>query len=216
MNRKKLALLILLIMFALSLVYSVVRMPKQKVAPTSPQGRSGVVSPPGGGRPPMPSAKGGGSAAVQGRTADRMLPLDLDLPPFRGVRRNIFRPIFREEVKVAPLPPPPPAPPRRAEPVQQAQPSKTEARSTQTTPRQEAEKTLGKLRFLGFLKNDNRKIIFLAEGSEIFLVKKGDRIAGRYEVTRLTDEAITISVLTDGSDLVFPLVENRTLTIAKP
>lgn len=216
MNNKKLALFVLLILFALSLVYSVVRMPKQKVATPAVQGRSGAVSPVAGERPPAPSEKGGGAATAQNRGTDRMLPLDLDLPPFRGVKRNIFRPIFREEVKVAPLPPPPPAPPRRAEPAPQPQPVKADAKSVQPTPKQEAEKTLGKLRFLGFLKNDNRKIIFLAEGSEIFLVKKGDRIAGRYEVTRLTDEAITISVLSDGSDLVFPLVENRALTLAKP
>jgi len=214
MNRQKLALVVLLVLFALSLVYSVVRMPKQKTI-DRPAGRPApAVTPREGGRtspPPAPT-----TGATKG--GDRLLPLDLDVAPFRGIGRNIFRPIFREEVRIAPLPPPPPAPPRRAEPVKppQSAPSGGVGEAGKPTAKQEAEKTLGKLRFLGFLGNEGKKTIFLAEGSQIYLVRRGDRIAGKYEVTRLTDEAITITVLSDNSDLVFPLVENRSLTVGKP
>ncbi|NJD91601.1 MAG: hypothetical protein FIA91_08820 [Geobacter sp.] len=69
--------------------------------------------------------------------------------------------------------------------------------------------------FLGFLKKESRKTIFLSNGKEIFLVKKGDRIAGKYDVTSLTDEALTISSLQDGGEILIPLVENKPLSAPK-
>jgi hypothetical protein len=66
--------------------------------------------------------------------------------------------------------------------------------------------------FLGFLKKEQRKTIFLAKGKEIFLVRKGDRIAGKYEAVEISDEALTISLLEDGGEIVIPLVENMALS----
>lgn len=213
MSRQKMILGILLLLFAVSLVYSVVRMPRQKAVDRPAGSQIPAATPREGSKSPATSPRTTGPPTA----GDRLLPLDLDVAPFRGVGRNIFRPIFREEVKVAPLPPPPPAPARRAEPAKPPlQPAAGGGTAAKPTPKEEAEKKLGRLRFLGFLKNDQKKTVFLAEGAEIFLVSKGDRIAGKYEVTRLTDEAITITVLSDNSDLVFPLVENRSLTVAKP
>lgn len=215
MSRQKVLLAVLLTMFVLSIVYAFVRMPRQPTAPASPAPRGGISS---GKEKKVPAPTAKKEPQVP---ADRMLPLDLDTAQYASLRRNIFRPIFREEARVAPLPPPPPAPPRR---VETSRPSPSAADQQQSPKgggasggvKEEAEKKLGKLRFVGFLKNDARKIIFLAEGNELFLVKKGDRIAGKYEVKRLTDDAVTITVLADGSDLVFPLVENRSLSLAKP
>jgi len=70
---------------------------------------------------------------------------------------------------------------------------------------------MAKFTFLGFLKKDNRKTIFLTNGKEIFLVKKGDKLSGRYDVTALTDEALTITSIQDGGEIVIPLVESRPL-----
>jgi len=65
--------------------------------------------------------------------------------------------------------------------------------------------------FLGFLKKDNKKTIFLSNGKEIFVVKKGDKISGKYDVTSVTEEALTITSIQSGGEIVIPLVENRPL-----
>jgi len=129
--------------------------------------------------------------------------LDRKTRRFSGFRRNIFRPIFQEEAISLPQaarlpvsPPPlvvPPPPPVVLEP----------------TPLQ---RDLAAFTFLGFLKKEQHKTIFLAKGKEIFLVRKGDRIAGKYEAVEITDEALTISLLEDGSEIVIPLVENMALS----
>ncbi len=65
--------------------------------------------------------------------------------------------------------------------------------------------------FLGFLKKDNKKTIFLSNGKEIFVVKKGDKISGKYDVTAVTEEALTITSIQSGGEVVIPLVENSPL-----
>lgn len=215
MNRKKLVLFILVILLGLSLVYGYFRTPRQQTVAKLKYSQGAVASPDEQRKAStQPRSAKQTVSPVQGDSAVRLALLEPDIEGFSGFRRNIFKPIFREELKVVPLPPPPPAPPKKVEPVKDKKVPATDAPPAPTA-RQEAEKRIGKLRFLGFYKNDANKTIFLAEGPEIFLVKKGDKISGRYEVTRLTDEAITISVLSDGSDLVFPLVENRSLTLGK-
>jgi hypothetical protein len=132
--------------------------------------------------------------------------LDKDQPRFSGFQRNIFRPIFTVEVKaplyplnagkpVLPVPPPPPPPPPYVEPP----------------PAQKAMEDVARFTFLGFLQKDNRKIIFLSRDNEIILVRKGDKIAGKYEVASITNEALTINLPAGGEQIVIPLLENRTL-----
>lgn len=75
------------------------------------------------------------------------------------------------------------------------------------TPKRE----LARFTFLGFLKKDNRKTIFLAKDNEIILVRKGDTFAGRYEAASITDQALTIKVADTGEEIVIPLIENRLL-----
>ena len=77
------------------------------------------------------------------------------------------------------------------------------------------QREMAKFTFLGFLKKENRKTIFLSNGKEIFLVKKGDKIAGKYDVTSLTDETLTISSIKDGGEILIPLVENRPLNVSR-
>ena len=55
------------------------------------------------------------------------------------------------------------------------------------------ERGMPKFTFLGFLKKGGHQTVFLSNDREIFLVKQGSVIAGNYEVTSLTDEAITIT-----------------------
>ncbi len=70
---------------------------------------------------------------------------------------------------------------------------------------------VGRYTFLGFLQKENRKIIFLAKDNEIILVRKGDKIAGKYQVANISDEALTFNLLATGEQIVVPLVENRPL-----
>jgi hypothetical protein len=101
-------------------------------------------------------------------------------------------------VPLPPLPPPPPPPPSStpAPPPPPISPVRAE---------------MAKFTFLGFLKKEGRKTIFLSKGNEIILVKKGDKIDNRFEVTNLTDEALTITSTTESGQIVIPLVENSPL-----
>jgi len=148
------------------------------------------------------------SRTASGAQDDKRLRLDLldrDLPRFSGFKRNIFRPIFSGDMKPSvmprnpvkpqlpvPLPPPPPPP-------------------VEPTPAQRAMEDVGRFTFLGFLQKENSKTIFLSRDNEIFLVKKGDKLAGRYDVASITDEALTINLAATGEQIVIPLMENRAL-----
>jgi hypothetical protein len=146
---------------------------------------------------------------------ERTLRLDLlerEQSGFKGYRRNIFKPLFTDEIKLMklrsaafkPLPVPPvavvaPKPLPVAQPVVQPETNQS---------------TLAKFTFLGFLKKDKRTTIFLAKDKEILLVRKGDTFAKRYEATAITDQALTIRVTDSGEEIVIPLTENRPLVAA--
>jgi len=116
--------------------------------------------------------------------------------------KNIFRALYDVGIKktLIPLPPPPPPPPVKifVPPPQVIEP----------TPLQ---REMATFTFLGFLKKDNKKTIFLSNGKEIFVVKKGDKISGKYDVTAVTEEALTITSIESGGEVVIPLVENSPL-----
>lgn len=208
MNRQKLALTILLVVLAGSVVYSYLRMPRQKTVSRLTYTSQTPVAV----KPPTGKATGTAVPAPQ-KADDRKLHLDLlDSVPqrFAGFRRNIFQPIFREEVKGSSLPLPTP-------PVRSALPKPPPPPAMLTPPPPPPEPTpvqqeMAKFTFLGFMKKDNKKTIFLSSNNEIFLVKKGDKIAGKYDVSNITDEALTITVMPDGGEIIIPLVENKPLS----
>jgi hypothetical protein len=74
---------------------------------------------------------------------------------------------------------------------------------------------LARFTFLGFLKKGTVKTIFLAKDNDIVLVKKGDKIAGRYEATDISDQALTLKVADTGAVIVIPLIENLPLATAR-
>ncbi len=192
MDRKKLALLILLAVFACAVVYAFWRQPPRRTVERlkySPGMRADVAR---------------AAPKVRNDSKLHLELLDREMPRFSGFRRNIFRPIFAGESKMSllprnpvklpvppPVPPPPPPPP--------------------PTPAQRAMEEMSRFTFLGFLQKENRKIIFLSRDREIFLVKKGDKLAGRYDVASITDQALTIKLAETGEQLVVPLQENRAL-----
>ena len=103
-------------------------------------------------------------------------------------------------IKPPPLPPVA-APPPKVEPPPVAQPETLQS-------------TLARFVFLGYLKKDNRKTIFLSKDKDIILVRKGDKFAGRYEAKSITDQALTIVATDTGEEIIIPLLENQPLVAA--
>lgn len=211
MNRQKLILCLLLIALVGAVIYAFVRSPRQQVA--SPATRQGAASAPRRAAPAARPAAGARTAAVAPSGVHIAL-LEQERPRFSGYRRNIFSPIFKEEVKLPPFKPVPlPLPPK---PVAVPPPPVAAAAVPPPPPPPPTEedlmaKEMAKFTFLGFLKKDGTKTVFLSKDNEIFLAKKGSILAQKFEVAEITDDAITIKSRTGGKELVMPLVEHRTL-----
>ena len=192
MNRQKLLLLILLLLLVIAVAYAYLRTPKQQSV-----GRLKYTS---GGTPEK--IKPATSQQNDKKINISLLDTQLSLPS--GYKRNIFRLApLKSSIPVSLPPPPPPLPPPPPPP-----PSTTPPPPAPPSP---VRAEMAKFTFLGFLKDQGRKTIFLSKDQEIILVKKGDKIANRFEVTNLTDEALTISSTTESGQIVIPLVENSPL-----
>jgi hypothetical protein len=215
MNRKKLALLIILIIFVLTVVWSFMSFPRYKtVSPAAPApgNKQTVIRP-----RPAPSAATVKMAAKPSTTSDeRVLKLDLlerEQSGFKGYRRNIFKPVFEDEIKMMkqkavafkPLPVPPVA-------VAVQKPVVPVAPVAPVVQPETHQSTLAQFTFLGFLKKDNKKTIFLSKDKEIVLVRNGESFAKRYQATSITDQALTIKVTDTGEEIVIPLTENKRLS----
>jgi hypothetical protein len=194
MNRQKLLLSVLLALFVLSIGYSFWRMPRQKSIPALKYTPGSVAK----------TNKAHTSARLDGKQV-RLDLLTRATSVFSGFRRNIFQPIFQEKRKELPG-----RPFKIAKPVPLLPPPQ----STLTPQQSPMQRDMAQFTFLGFLKKDNRKTIFLTSNNEIFLVKKGDSIAGRYEVSNITDEMLAIRSLENGGEIIIPLIENRPLQVA--
>jgi hypothetical protein len=199
MNRQRLVLFVLVLLFAAAVVWSYITTPRLKTAP------------PAATKPVARTVKAFASPKAPVRSADdgsklKMELLDKEQSGFSGYHRNLFKPFFVDEVKavrqkaVAVKPPPKPvsAPPVVAPVLVQPEAS-----------------PLARFTFLGFLKKGTAKTIFLANEKDILLVKKGDKIAGRYEATDISDQALTLTVTDTGDEIVIPLIENRPLASGK-
>jgi len=213
MNRKKLALFILLIILVLAVVWSFVSVPRQKTVKTlkyPPGQKQATVT--ASATPAVNAAAQTSAPAAAGD--ERSLRLDLlerEQSGFKGYRRNIFKPIFTDEfmlmkqkavaIKPPPLPPVVVVQPPVVVPPPVAQP-------------ETLQNTLARFVFLGYLKKDNRKTIFLSKDKEIILVRKGDKFAGRYEAKSVTDQALTIVATDTGGEIIIPLIENQPLIAA--
>ncbi|MDD2735011.1 MAG: type II secretion system protein PulP [Desulfuromonadaceae bacterium] len=200
MNRQRLILFVLVILFGVAALWSYSAIPRLKTVST-------LTS------KPTQSAKPVGVATADNpaRVADNGTKLNISLLDgepvvFKGYRRNIFKPVFVDEQKLVKqkavaLKPPPKFVPAPA-PVQPVFVPPV------TAP-------LAHFTFLGFLKNGPVKTIFLAKDRDILLVKKGDMVAVRYMATEISDQALTLTVTDTGDEIVIPLLENRPLSTAK-
>ena len=217
MNRQKLALFLLLLVLAGSLAYSFLGSPRQervatlKFAPGAPAPAQQRSAP-----PRKSTAPPGRAAGAKGEGDEARVHLELleqETPRTVGFRRNIFTPIFREELKPPPFKPllllPPPPRPVRA--LLSAPPPQPEAAPAPPSVEQIADSELAKFTFLGFLEKNGEKTVFLSGNNEIFLARKGTNLGPKFQVTGLTDDAITIRSVAGGREVVIPLVENRVL-----
>jgi len=208
MNRQKLALFLLLIGLAGSLAYAFLRFPRQQEVATPknrPGARAAAIRK---GAAPSKFAADSGRLNIEA--------LEQEMPGFSGFRRNIFSPLFRDESAQAALKLPPPPPPMKLPPppppLPVSAPPPPPPPPPPPTQRQMDEAELGKITFLGFLKKDGEKTVFLAMGNEIILAKKGSKVGAKFQVTDLTDDAITIKSVNSEGQMVIPLVENRSLS----
>ncbi|TWJ19152.1 hypothetical protein [Geobacter argillaceus] len=198
MNRQRL-LLVLLLSFAVSVIYSYSKYPRQKTVDK-------LTFTPGKVSRPAP-------AKADNKIDDsRILLALLDERRAVGVsyRKNLFRPLFRDETRIVPFPPPPPKPlPSLPPPPPPAAATVAPPAAAEPTP---VQRDMARFTFLGFMKKDGKKTIFLSSNKEIFVVKKGDRITGKYEVANVTDDLLTINALGDGGQIIIPLIENKPLS----
>jgi hypothetical protein len=206
MNRQRLTLFILVILFGIAVLWSYSAIPRPKTV-------SNLTFKPGQQAKQVKQVVAAtdkpASDADDGSSLKISL-LEKEPAGFKGYRRNIFKPVFVDELKVAKqmamaIKPPPkvstvPVQPVIVQPVQPTQP--------ESAP-------LARFTFLGFLKKGSVKTIFLAKDKDILLVKKGDKVAGRYEAIEISDQALTLTVSDTGDEIVIPLVENRPLAPAK-
>lgn len=199
MNRQRLILFILVIIFVIAALWSYKAIPRYKTVDTL------TFKPGQQAKAPVTPVNKPAREADDG-TRLKMSLLDTETAGFKGYRRNIFKPVFVDELKVfkqkavAFKPPPPP--------IVITAPVQPVMVQPETAP-------LAQFTFLGFMKKGLVKTIFLAKDKDILLVKKGDTIAGRYEATDISDQALTLTVTDTGDEIVIPLIENQPLAKAR-
>jgi hypothetical protein len=186
MSRRKQVLAVLLVLFALALAYSYWRMPRQRSVSALKYQLSN------GSKAEMP--------AQASRSVGKHVRLDLldnATGSFSGFKRNIFRPLF--------LPPPEPRP-------KVAKSSRKRKMTAVVSPSPQpvvVPKDIAGFTFLGYLQKEGRKTVFLTNNSEIFLARLGDKVAGRYEVVRLTDDVMSLRSVVTGDETTIPIAETR-------
>jgi len=205
MNRKKLVLCLLLFALAGAIAYSVVHSPKEQRVATLKY-RPGAAAPVAR-KSAAPAARAGSDDS-----AVHLADLARELPRFSGYRRNIFSPIFKEEVKLPPFKPLPLPPPPKPVVLLPPPPAPAPPPPVPPTADEIAAVDMSKFTFLGFLSKEGAKTVFLSSNNEIFLAKKGTHLGQKYVVSDLTDDAITIKSVAGSRELVIPLVENRALS----
>lgn len=126
------------------------------------------------------SAKRASAAGIQ---EPRLGLLNAPHPPYKQVTRDIFSPV-KIAVAKAPsqkMPELPPPPVVKEEPPPPPPPSPVKIFASE-------------LRFIGFYqKTENKKTVFLKRGQDVFLVKKGDTVDGKFRVVEVSDNALTLS-----------------------
>ena len=201
MNRQRLILFILVIIFAIALMWSYSAMPRPKTVST-------LTYKPGQPAQATVATTTATAAAKSSHNTDDGTQLKIGLleaesTGFKGYRRNLFKPVFVDELKTV----------KQVSAIKW--PQMLASPPVQPLITQPEAAPLARFTFLGFLKKGSVKTIFLARDSDILLVKKGDIIIDRYEATDVSDQALTLTVTDTGDKIVIPLIENQPLDPAR-
>ncbi len=170
MDRKKQLLIVLLLGWVALIVY--------RVATHEPQRHA-----------PLTFKKGMTAASLVSRgpstpkTSPLKVRLDLlnrDREPQLKVARNLFAPLERPR---PPTPPPPPPPSVEAPPPPPPPPQP----SPEEIAAQQARLEMSQFRYLGYLNRPSgRHEAFLARGSELFIARQGEAVAGSIRLVEVT------------------------------
>ena len=197
MNRQRLILLILVILFAIAMLWSYSAIPRPKTVATLTY-TSGQRAKPASVTTPKAARK------VEDNGMQLKIGLlEAESTGFKGYRRNLFKPVFVDELKTV----------KQVSAIKW--PQMLASPPVQPLITQPEAAPLARFTFLGFLKKGSVKTIFLARDSDILLVKKGDIIIDRYEATDVSDQALTLTVTDTGDKIVIPLIENQPLDPAR-
>ena len=176
MDRKKIILVVLVVIFIISLVYRIMHPFKQeRVAELTYAAKRVVVKSIKG-----PSNRFGEKKLHTGPVV--LLDLFLNPPKHKGkVIRNVF------EAQAAQ---------KTVQPTDVAKRNEQEkaalAMSKKESPLESAQKNLSRFKAFGMYESGDEKIVFLERGKEVLVIRKGDWIDGRYRVEKITDQKITL------------------------
>lgn len=198
MNRKRLILFVLVILFGIAAFWSYSAIPRPKKVSTltfKPGQQAKVVAAAATNKPASTSDDG---------SRLKISLLDTEPAAFKGYRHNIFKPIYADPMKVL-----------KQRAVVIKQPPRALPLPVMPVIAQPVVAPLARFTFLGFLKKGSVRTIFLAKDNAILLVKKGDIVAGRYAATDISDRALTLKTTDTGAEIVIPLIENMPLATAR-
>jgi hypothetical protein len=174
-DKRKLILAVFVCLFAMSLVYRLTHIYKQPKATTLTYTKEKAVT--------------GDKKAVQKDVTTSaqapMIKLDMFLNPpahSRDVKKNIFSgqaaPVEHEKVSLETV---------------------TETKPVGVSPAENAEDQikddLSAFRSFGYAERGGQKTLFIEKGKQIMLIRKGDRIEGKYIVKDITQNELTLLVI---------------------
>jgi hypothetical protein len=107
----------------------------------------------------------------------------------------------------APAPPAPPPPTPEELAAKEAQRQAELARQQKEQAIQQARSAMSKYRFLGYLTRNGAPQAFLGKGSEIYIVKTGETVEGRIQVTTIDATTVKLTEQTTSTETSLPLVK---------
>ena len=183
-DRKKIILIIALCIFAASLIYRITHPYRQeRVAELTYTGQ----------RLQIPEKDQAQQVKVSSHKED-LVRLDLFLnPPVRS--RKVSKNIFSDQKMI----------PKVSEDTAMTEPIEEIAEDNTpvvTDKRAQVENDLSQFKSFGYMEdNDGERILFLEKGKQILVIRKGDRIYGKYIVKEITQKELTLTALNINEDI---------------
>jgi hypothetical protein len=116
--------------------------------------------------------------------------LSVESPPPRVVAKKkppVVAPLA--EVAIAPPPEPPPAPPPGPTPEELAAQAAAQERELKV---KQLKEQMSQYRYLGYVSHDGDSKAFLGKGHEIYIIRQGDRLDGKFVVATVEPASVKI------------------------